>query len=69
MVVKTRRQLSKLKRVAKIGKHVYLPEKRGFTVLRNTPGTGNPKHPLYIHGDKKNQLKKKLEKKAKVRSI
>lgn len=64
-MVKTRRQLSKLKRVAKIGSHVYLPEKKGYTVLRNTPGTGNSKHPLFIHGDKKNQLKKKLKKRQK----
>ncbi len=64
-MVKTRNQLrkSKYKRTAKLGRDVYTPDKGGYTVIRNTPGTGNPKHPLYIIGDKKRQLKKKLSKK------
>jgi hypothetical protein len=66
-MVKTRNQLRKsnYKRTAKLGRDVYLPDKGGYTVIRNTPGTGNPKHPLYIIGDKKKQLKKKLSKKQK----
>jgi hypothetical protein len=59
-MVKTRNQLrkSKYKRTAKLGRHVYLPDKGGYTVIRNTPGTGNVKHPLYIIGDKKRQYYK-----------
>ena len=64
-MVKTRNQLrkSKYRRTAKLGRDVYTPDKGGYTVIRNTPGTGNVKHPLYITGDKKRQLKKKLAKK------
>jgi hypothetical protein len=49
-MVKTRNQLrkSKYKRTAKLGRDVYTPDKDGYTVIRNTPGTGNVKHPLYI---------------------
>ena len=60
-MVKTRNQIrkSKYKRAAKLGRYVYTPDKGGYTVIKNTPGTGNRKHPLYIIGDKKIQLKKK----------
>ena len=66
-MVKTRNQIrkSKYKRAAKLGRYVYTPDKGGYTVIKNTPGTGNRKHPLYIIGDKKIQLKKKLSRKQK----
>ena len=44
-MVKTRNQIrkSKYKRAAKLGRYVYTPDKGGYTVIKNTPGTGNRK--------------------------